>query len=49
MAGEEERMENTEIWKVKGKRRWKLIRVVAQDTRASPNSLETDLVRKRGK
>src|SRR6218665_2910607 len=43
--------------KVKGKtprygrqreRRWTPTRAVAQDTRASPNSLETHLVRKRG-
>src|SRR6218665_1804112 len=31
---------NTEIWKANGKRRWTSTRVKAQDTRASPNSLE---------
>ena len=38
---------NTEIWKAR-ERQWTPTRAKAQDTRASPNSLETHLVRKWG-
>ena len=39
-------MENTQIWKAKGKRRWTPTRSIAQETITSPNSLETHLVGK---
>ena len=39
---------STEIWKAKRKRLWSPRRAVDQDTRASPNRLETHLVREWG-
>ena len=48
MVGEEEWMEKHRDMEGKKKRRWESTRVVAQDSRANPNSLETHLERKWG-